>query len=127
MLPRPKLASLVAALGAGATLLLLGCSSSSPRDINYGTDVAVGFVPPDGSPTNTSLDGAATLDGAAILDGATADSETASDSEAAFDSANALDGGVLADAGLEQPIDAFIDPADAAIDEFIDAALDGDS
>jgi hypothetical protein len=29
------------------TLMLSGCSPDQPRDINYGTDVGVGFFPPD--------------------------------------------------------------------------------
>jgi hypothetical protein len=44
MLVREGLAIGVAATG----LMLLGCSSSNPRDINIDTDVGVDFTPPDG-------------------------------------------------------------------------------
>lgn len=49
MLLRQRLAIGVAALATAAWPMLPGCSSSNPRDINYGTDVGVGFVPPDSS------------------------------------------------------------------------------
>ena len=77
MYVRPKLAGLVAALVTSAALFLSGCSSSQPRDINYGTDVGVGYVPPVVTPTDgasidgTGIDGAG-IDGAAI-DGAAVD------------------------------------------------------
>jgi hypothetical protein len=45
---RPMYASAFLALVVVASLLLVACSSSKAQDVNYGTDVAVGFVPPDG-------------------------------------------------------------------------------
>lgn len=35
--------------------ILPGCSTNNPRDLSYGTDVALDFVPPDAGP---SADGA---------------------------------------------------------------------
>ena len=35
--------------------MLLGCSSGQPRDVNYGTDVALDFTPPDGGSPNDGL------------------------------------------------------------------------
>jgi len=69
---RPKLASLVAALLTSAALFLSGCSSSQPRDINYGTDVGVGYVPPVVTPTDGGAIDGAGIDGAGI-DGAAVD------------------------------------------------------
>jgi hypothetical protein len=40
---------------AAAALMLLGCSSSQPRDINYGTDVGLDFTPPDGGSLKDGL------------------------------------------------------------------------
>ena len=120
MLLRPKLASLFHALVASATVLLSGCSSSSPRDINYGTDVGLGFVPPDAAPKTA-------IDGAAI------DSDHAYDSRLASDSDPAIDGGVLADAAIEgAAADSEIafdsdNAADGVVEAAIDAAIDGDS
>ena len=63
---RPKLAGLFAALVTSTALFLSGCSSSQPRDINYGTDVGVGYVPPVVTPTDgAAIDGAG-IDGAGI-------------------------------------------------------------
>jgi hypothetical protein len=101
MLLRPKLASLSAALVTSAALLLSGCTSSKPRDINYGTDVGLGFVPPDVAPKTTTYD-AATEAGIAV------------------DSTSAVDGGVL-DAVLDAALDAVLDAVS------IDAAINGDS
>jgi hypothetical protein len=47
---RPKLALALVGL-ALALLPLAGCSSSQPRDLNFGTDVGVGYVPPDVAPS----------------------------------------------------------------------------
>jgi hypothetical protein len=115
------------ALVASATVLLSGCSSSSPRDINYGTDVGLGFVPPDAAP-KTAIDGAA-IDGAAI------DSDHAYDSQLASDSDPAIDGGVVADAAIDgaaAEAEIPFDSANAAdgevvVEAAIDAAIDGDS
>jgi hypothetical protein len=79
MLLRPKLAGLFSALVASATLLLWGCSSSSPRDINYGTDVGVGFVPPDVSATSPDI---AAPDATVVETGGTYDSDEADEAEA---------------------------------------------
>ena len=62
-----------------ASLLFPACSSSGPRDINYGTDVAVGFEPPDAAfgpevVPDTSLDSpdlAQGVDGASTVDSST--------------------------------------------------------
>jgi hypothetical protein len=44
------------AIGSAAVaLMLLGCSSSQPRDINYGTDVGLDFTPPDGGSPKDAL------------------------------------------------------------------------
>ena len=99
MLTRPKFAGLLAALVASAALLLSGCSSKSPRDINYGTDVGLGYVPPDVAPTATGYDAAV-------------DAGIAVDSANTVDSANAVDGD--ADGGV-------------VVDGDVDAAINGDS
>ena len=107
---------LFSALVASATLLLSGCSSSSPRDINYGTDVGLGFVPRDVPPKTTAIDGAAVDSGA-------------------YDTTNAIDGGVLADAAIDgaaADTEIAFDSANAAdgevvVEAAIDAAIDGDS
>jgi hypothetical protein len=100
MLLRPKLAGLSAILMIGAALLFSGCSSSQARDINYGTDVGLGYVPSDAAPQTTSYD-AATEAGIAV------------DSTGAIDSTN---GGVL-----DAASDAVLDAAST------DAAINGDS
>jgi hypothetical protein len=107
MLLRPKLTGLLAALVASASLLLLGCSSSSPRDINYGTDVGLGFVPSDGGPTTTVDAG---IDG-----GGSVDSSAAVDAWISVDSADTVDG--------EAETVVRVEPA---IDAAIDASTDGD-
>lgn len=50
MLVRERLAISVAILAAAVLLALPGCSTNNPRDINYGTDVALDFTPPDAAP-----------------------------------------------------------------------------
>ena len=93
---RPKLAGLFAALVTSTALFLSGCSSSQPRDINYGTDVGVGYVPPVVTPTDgAAIDGAG-IDGAGI-DGA------------------GIDGAGIDGAGIDAAIDAGIS-SDSAID-----------
>lgn len=52
MLVRERLAISVAVLAAAVLPVLPGCSSSNPRDVNYGTDVGLDFVPPDAAPMN---------------------------------------------------------------------------
>jgi hypothetical protein len=49
MLVRNKLTGSVAILAVAGLMMLSGCSSNNPRDLNIGTDVGVGFVPPDAS------------------------------------------------------------------------------
>ena len=73
---RPQLAGLFAVLVAGATISLSGCSSSSPRDVNWGTDVALFYVPPDVPPaadTQNAHDSADAIDGGAVVDGGAVD------------------------------------------------------
>jgi len=83
MMVLPKLAGLSAALVLSAAWFFSGCSSSQPRDINYGTDVVLFFVPPDADST-TSSDAA--VDAATPADSSnTADSDNAADSEAVVD------------------------------------------
>jgi len=91
MLPRPTLAGLFAALVSCAALLLAACSSSSPQDMNKGTDVALFWVPPDTAPDLPPE----------------VSNETAAEAApaGANDSASAPDGGTLTDA----PVDASID------------------
>jgi hypothetical protein len=62
MLAKPKLAGPLAALLAASALLFSACSSSHPRDINYGTDAGLDFVPPDGG-ASPSIDTSGTIDG----------------------------------------------------------------
>ena len=49
MVSRPIRARVLLILLATVGVLLSGCSSSGPQDMNIGTDVALGWVPPDGS------------------------------------------------------------------------------
>ena len=76
MLLRPVLTSALLTLVAVASLLPAGCSSSGPRDINYGTDVALGYVPPDAaavSPADVPLyTHEVSADLTAVADGGTA-------------------------------------------------------
>jgi hypothetical protein len=100
MLLRPKLAGLCAALAISAALLFSGCSSSHPRDIHYGTDADLFWVPPDAAPTTTVYDAA--VDFANALDSAdavdSADATDATDAADAADPASAVDGEVPVDA-----------------------------
>lgn len=95
MLTRPKFAGLCIALVTGATLLLSGCSSKSPRDINYGTDVGLGFVPPDAGTTPTSEAGASEAGASEAAASEAGASEAAVAPQDAADSADVGDGGVL--------------------------------
>jgi hypothetical protein len=48
MPPRPlSLRALLFSWAALASLFCSGCSSEGPRDLNYGTDAGLGYVPPD--------------------------------------------------------------------------------
>jgi energy-converting hydrogenase Eha subunit B len=74
--------SLIVAMG----LCLPACpSSEGRRDMNYGTDVAVGFVPPDGA-TSPSADAA--LDMAQSVDGAAASPDGGAVAEVSVDEGN---------------------------------------
>ncbi len=60
-------------LAAAANLPLVGCSSNNLQDINKGTDVAAGWVPPDAGTAE-----AAPLDAQAIDTSASTDDTSAS-------------------------------------------------
>jgi hypothetical protein len=72
----PKIASALLSLVAGASLLLSACSSSTPQDMNKGTDSGVGWIPPDTGAgpdlapdaLEVSADLAPIADGGAVLD-----------------------------------------------------------
>jgi hypothetical protein len=49
MLARSKLALASSLLLASALLSFSACSSSEPRDLNFGTDAGLGWIPPDAS------------------------------------------------------------------------------
>jgi hypothetical protein len=72
MPPSVRIARACWSLIVGVSLCLASCSSSTGRrDINYGTDVAVGFVPPDSAPTpalDAAAEAAASPDGGAAVD-----------------------------------------------------------
>ncbi len=89
MLVRSKLAGPVAALAFGAALFLSGCSSSKPRDLQYGTDADLFYVPQDAPPATTATDAQAI------------DAEPAVDSGNALDSDQAVDGGAVLDASID--------------------------
>lgn len=96
MLPRVTIgrAGLFVAVAVG--LCLVACSSSDGRrDINYGTDVAVGFVPPDGA--------VAIADAAPDVLREAADAP-ADGTQAGSDAAEAVDG--------TAPLDASVDESD---------------
>lgn len=97
---RHKLAGLFAALVASATLLLSGCSSSSPRDINYGTDVGLFYVPSNVPPT--------------------------ADAQITSDSADVIDGGALVDGGV---VDGVVDRVSDGVSDtvVVDASTDGNN
>jgi hypothetical protein len=97
MLLRPKLAGLFAALVASAALFLAACSSSSPQDMNKGTDVGLGYVPPDVAPTAP--------DATVIEAGGSVDSADAVEAGGSANAANGIDGGVDAPVSLDVSID----------------------
>ena len=110
MLVRTKLAGPLAALVASVPLLLAGCSSSQPRDINYGTDVGVGYVPPDAPATSVdaqSVDSTNVIDGgvpydssvANVVDGGATYDPSIDANDA--DSANVVDGGATYDSSVD--------------------------
>jgi hypothetical protein len=53
---RPKFTHATLLWAVAASLLLVGCSSSNLQDMNKGTDVGAGFVPPDTRPRDLSPD-----------------------------------------------------------------------
>jgi hypothetical protein len=107
MLVRDRLAISVAILAAAALWALPGCSTNNPRDVNYGTDVALDFIPPDAAAkkdaaavevSGNSVDGS-DLDGGVSQDSQMAEAltevsvdglqvESVSDSDAAIAGAN---------------------------------------
>ncbi len=75
--PAPRLRQVRRALtGLSATCLVVvglvaesGCSSSSGRrDMNYGTDVGLGYVPPDAGPREAGGEAASSLAGEVAYD-----------------------------------------------------------
>jgi hypothetical protein len=92
MLAKPKLGGPLAASLAASALLFSACSSSHPRDINYGTDAGVGFVPVDVGPS---------LDTSSALDGSAGSESGASESAASAASAASNDGGDQADVSID--------------------------
>jgi hypothetical protein len=104
MLFRPKLACSLATLLACGSLILSGCSSKQPRDINYGTDVGVGYVPPDSSSSTTSEAGSSE---AGTSEAGASDASV----EVAADASQAVDGGTSGEVS-EVSIDASVDQGD---------------
>jgi hypothetical protein len=66
MLVRERLAISVAFLATIGLWVLPGCSTSNPRDVNYGTDVALDFVPPDAGPDATVEEAGNSVDGGEV-------------------------------------------------------------
>ncbi len=81
MLVRERLAISVAILAAAVLWVLPGCSTNNPRDVNYGTDVALDFVPPDAAPKK---DGTTSVEESGnSVDGGDDDAGVSQDSEMA--------------------------------------------
>jgi hypothetical protein len=79
MSPRPSCASGLFVVLATAGVLLSGCSASGPHDMNKGTDVAVGFEPPEGgivSIADAAPDGASAVEVGATDGGGAVDAST---------------------------------------------------
>ena len=92
---RPAFANGAAALAALATMELSACSPSQPRDINYGTDVGLSYVP--GADEALSAD-------ASSPDSTADDSADATSADSAADisaGSAAPDGGISVDAAVE--------------------------
>jgi hypothetical protein len=77
-------------LAFAASLLFGGCSEEQHRDVNYGTDAGVGFVPPDAAPrADTSPDrGDLAPDGASANEGDVSDAGDADDASSEAGAAN---------------------------------------
>jgi hypothetical protein len=60
-MPLPRIARL-AVVAATLVVAALGCSTDTKRDQFYGTDVGVGWVPPDATPRETVVRDAGTDD-----------------------------------------------------------------
>lgn len=125
---RPKLA--LALIGLALALLpFAGCSSSQPRDLSYGTDVGVGYVPPDVAP---SIQDAGAVEVASIdLAGVdTAGNDTAGNDTAVPDAPiDAVVDAAGVDAGETAAVDAAPAPVDTSVDRGADkidgASVDG--
>ena len=52
---RARLAGSIAIFAAAGVMFLPGCSSDSPRDLNWGTDVGLDFIPPDASSSDATV------------------------------------------------------------------------
>jgi hypothetical protein len=107
MLVRERLAISVAFLAAAVLWAFPGCSTNNPRDLHYGSDADVDFIPPDAAPkkdaaaievSGNSVDGSV-LDGGVSLDSGMAEAltevsvdvlqaESGSDPDAAIPGAN---------------------------------------
>jgi hypothetical protein len=97
---RPSLAGLFAALALSTGLLFSGCSSSKPRDVHYGTDADVGFIPPDAPAATTTYD--AGIDGGSAMDsGIDGNAASATDSDVSADTVSAVDAAVSVDTAVD--------------------------
>jgi hypothetical protein len=86
---RERLASSVAILAAAALMTLPGCSSDPPRDIRWGTDADVDFIPPD---SGITLDATVEESGNSVDSTNVEVSNDGSHSEAVSDLDTAIDG-----------------------------------
>jgi hypothetical protein len=100
MLLRPKLAGLLVTFMASAALLFSGCSSSQPRDINYGTDVGLGYVPASATSTATEA-GASEAGGSAVSGSADGADDAGISVDSVADVNAAADAGVSVDASID--------------------------
>jgi hypothetical protein len=92
---RARLASSVAIFAAAGLMALPGCSSNSPRDLNLGTDVGVGFKPPDAAGADGTVADATVEESGNSVDSISdevsideSQDEAMSDLDAAIDGAN---------------------------------------
>jgi hypothetical protein len=108
MSARPRFVIAIATLAALATMSLSACSSSQPEDINIGTDVGLGYVPPDADNTVLAAD-------AGTLDSAAADSASFDTGDAAIAAADDTSISGIDDAGVSEVgflVDASVDAGD---------------